>query len=603
MTRSTDTLRLLKHALPYKFQLGGALLLALFGASLEVARPWPTKVIVDYALTGLPMPPWLLGLAESFSSLSTSEGIIFWSLVAAASLVIGSAIVALLAEMMIFAVAQKMVMDLSGKVFSKLQRLSLTFHQRQAVGDLTQRAGSDVFVVQAAVCAVAIPAIASVVALLGMMFVMVRLDPVLAFVSISMVPLLLLALVGFKKPMTAAGEQQWKTQGEMMAFLEQSLGGIRLIQGYARESHIENVMARYGKNLANAYQRSLWVGAGFNKVTLIITGVVSVVLLGVGGLRVLEQRITLGDLLVFMGYVVTLTGPVTAIATAISTAAALNSRGRRVLEILDSTEEIPERDIPVLLARVRGEIQFDSVTFAYPHGAAESASSNVVLSDISFRAEAGQVTAIIGVTGAGKSSLVSLLSRYYDPVSGSVSLDGHDLRDLSLRALREAVAIVSQDPVLFPISVAENIEFGRAGASREEVIAAAKMARAHDFIVAFPSGYDTQLAERGNSLSGGERQRISLARALLKDSPILVLDEPTSSLDAHTESQIFASLSQWIKGKTTFIISHRLSTIRRADQIISIENGRIVERGTHEILVGGSGVYSRLFESQNIAVL
>jgi ABC-type multidrug transport system fused ATPase/permease subunit len=601
----SDTLRLLRHAAPYKSQIGGALAVALLGAAMEVARPWPTKAIVDYAIAAKPLPHWLASLTGLLPSLATRPGIIFWSVVAGALLVVGAAAASFAAQVFVFRVAMEMVLDLSRKVFSRVQRLSLSFHQRHAVGDLTQRVGSDVFVVQAAVCSVAVPAAASALSLLGMIFLMLRLDPVLSLVTLSIIPLLGVSLLFFQKPMRTASETQWRRQGDIMAFLEQSLSGIRLIQGYAREPYIEQRMSKQGRLLTEAYARSLKVGAGYGQVTAIVTGLLAVVLIGVGSTRVLANRLTLGDLLVFLGYLASITTPITAIAGAINTATALNSRGRRVLDILDSADEIPEPAKPVKLERVRGDIEFDRVSFGYPDTAENGSAppARLVFTDISFRASAGQVTAIIGITGAGKSSMVSLLSRFYDPTSGVVRLDGRDLRDYSVRSLRERVAIVSQDPVLFPMTIEENIAFGRPGASREEIIAAAKIARAHEFIEALPEGYDSEIAERGASLSGGERQRISLARALLKDAPILILDEPTSSLDAHTESEIFADLAAHIEGKTTFIISHRLSTIRRADQILSLEDGHIVERGTHEMLLAGSGVYSRLYENQNIAAL
>ncbi|MDQ3244133.1 MAG: ABC transporter ATP-binding protein/permease, partial [Gemmatimonadota bacterium] len=505
----SDTVRLLRYALPFKGTLGAALVVALVGAAFEVARPWPTKVIVDYALSGRPFPPWLAELTGSTPSLATRPGLIVAAVLASVFLVICSAAASLATQVIVFGVAQKMVVSLSGQVFSKLQRLSLSFHQRHAVGDLTQRLGGDVFVVQAAICAVGIPAIASLLSLFGMVFLMLRLDAVLALVTLSMVPLLLLALLVFKKPMHKANEQQWRRQGEMMAFINQSLSGVRLIQGYAREAYFERLMAGHALGLGDAYVKSMRIGAGYMQVTTIITALVGATLLGVGSMRVLDGALTLGDLLVFLGYLAMIATPITGIATAIGTATALNSRGRRVLEILDSSEEVSQRKNSVTLQSVRGDVEFAGVSFGYPGNSPDASAGPepLVFSDISFRARAGQVTAIIGVTGAGKSSMVSLLSRFYDPTSGVIRLDGHDLRDLALKPLRESVAVVSQDPVLFPMTVQENIAFGRPGATRNEIIAAAKTACAHEFIEALPNGYDTKIAERGASLSGGERQR------------------------------------------------------------------------------------------------
>jgi ABC-type multidrug transport system fused ATPase/permease subunit len=310
----------------------------------------------------------------------------------------------------------------------------------------------------------------------------------------------------------------------------------------------------------------------------------------------MSGHLSLGDLLVFVGYVAAINGPLTSLVSAVGTAVTMGPRGRRVLEIIDSDEQLPEKAHPLVPARFSGEIALDDVTLSY-----DGADGKKIFEHVSCTARPGEVTAIIGITGAGKSSLIGLLSRFYDPTAGAVRFDGHDLRDLSLKWVRENVSVVLQDPILFPATIAENIAFGAQDVTDEQVMNAARVARAHDFIQRLPLGYDTRLGENAASLSGGERQRIALARALLKDAPVVIMDEPTSSLDAHTEAEIFDALREYLKGRTTFIISHRLSTIRRADQIISLENGRIVERGTHETLVKGSGVYARLYRNQNIA--
>jgi ATP-binding cassette subfamily B protein len=320
---------------------------------------------------------------------------------------------------------------------------------------------------------------------------------------------------------------------------------------------------------------------------------------------VLAGQISLGDLLVFLGYVTALYGPVSELSLSVGYAVEVMARGKRVFEIIDAEEEVRERPGAVDLARSsrpRGEVIFEGVTFGY-HEADSEAPLRPVLRDVSFRARPGQTTAIVGATGAGKSSLVSLLSRFYDPWEGRILVDGHDVRDLSLRSLRESISLVLQEPFLFPMSIADNIGFGRPQATRAEIVTAAQAARAHDFIERLPQGYDTVIGEKGASLSGGERQRIAIARAVLKDAPILVLDEPTSALDAHTEEHIFAALSDLIQDRTTFVISHRLSTIRRAEQVLVLEDGRIVERGTHESLLKTGKAYARLYRHQHLAAM
>ncbi len=311
-------------------------------------------------------------------------------------------------------------------------------------------------------------------------------------------------------------------------------------------------------------------------------------------------RHNVGDLFVFLGYLTALFGPVNSLSSGLGYAVATATRGRRVFEILDSREEVQERRDAVAVGRLHGSVVFDDVTFGY---GVEEDGARAVLRDVSLRAEPGQVIAIVGATGAGKSSMVALLSRFYDPWNGRVLVDGRDVRELTLSSLRENVSLVLQEPFLFPMSVADNIAFGRPDATRSEIEAVARLAQADEFIRRLPEGYDTVLSEKGTSLSGGERQRIAIARALLKDAPILILDEPTSALDAHAESKIFEALSELMRGRTTFVISHRLSTICKADQILAIEHGRIVERETHDRLLAESEVYSRLYRHEHIAVL
>jgi ATP-binding cassette subfamily B protein/subfamily B ATP-binding cassette protein MsbA len=343
------------------------------------------------------------------------------------------------------------------------------------------------------------------------------------------------------------------------------------------------------------------VTGGYKEVTTAITGVAAAAILWLGGRGVLAGRLSVGDLFVFLGYLAGLYGPVNALTVAAGTGVAVATRARRVFEIIDSTEQIPERPDARRLGRARGEVALEHVTFGYDAPDAEG--RRAVLREVSFRAAPGSITAVVGATGAGKSSLVALLSRFYDPWEGRVLVDGHDVRDFTLASLRENVSLVLQEPFLFPMTAAENIAFGRPDATRAQVVEAATAAQAHEFITRLPLGYDTVLGERGSTLSGGERQRIAIARAVLKDAPILILDEPTSALDAHTEARIFEALSGLMRGRTTFVISHRLSTIRQADQILALDGGRVVERGTHETLLAADDVYASLYRHQHIAVL
>jgi ABC-type multidrug transport system fused ATPase/permease subunit len=498
-----------------------------------------------------------------------------------------------------------MVFDLALNVFEKLQRLSLSYHHRHPLGDLLQRVSQDVFVVFHAVSQVALPVAVSVLYLTGMFIIMASLDLTLALVSLAVVPPLAASIAYFAKPMGATTTRMYASHGAFTALAEQSLSAIKAVQGFVREAYLRRKAEERAQDLSDAYEANIRVSGRYKEVTNFITGTGAAVLLGLGGARVLAGQISLGDLLVFLGYLAALYGPVSELSLSVGYAVEVMARGKRVFEIIEAEEEVSERPGAVDLAylgRPRGEVVFEGVTFGY-HQSGSEAPLRPVLRDVSFRARPGQVTAIVGATGAGKSSLVSLLSRFYDPWEGRVFVDGNDVRDLSLRSLRENVSLVLQEPFLFPMSVADNIGFGRPEATRAEIVAAARAAHVHGFVERLPQGYDTVIVEKGASLSGGERQRIAIARAVLKDAPILVLDEPTSALDAYTEAQIFEALSHLMRGKTTFIISHRLTTIRRAEQVLVLEDGRIVERGTHESLLQKGEAYARLYRHQHLAAM
>jgi ABC-type multidrug transport system fused ATPase/permease subunit len=588
--------RLLKYVLRYRGRLLLLIPVALFGVLLEISKPLPLKVIFDYVLANQPLPSFWANFLPDFSR----SDLLFWSVTIGVLIVVGTALIGLFVTNFTISLAQKLVYDFSLDLFAKLQKLSLTYHGRSKVGDITQRLNQDVFVVYFVVAQIALPFLTSTICLIGMFFIMMQLDVTLALIALTVIPLLITSLVIFANPMTKTTQNQYGTQGELTAFISQSLTSIKAIQGFAREEYIYDKLKKKAADFGQAYKVANRVSTGFNQVTTLITGLAAAILLGLGANKALYGTLSNGDLLVFLGYIGALYGPVNSLATAIGATLVLGARSRRVFEILDSTEVIPEKNPAILLENSRGAISFENVLFGYGQGENES---RLILKNVSFEVHPGQIVAIVGATGVGKTSLVSLLCRFYDVWAGRILIDGIDVRDYSLKSLRENVSLVLQEPFLFPMSIAENIAFGRPDAAREEIIEVAKIAQAHDFIENLPDGYDTVITERGNSLSGGEKQRIAIARALLKDAPILILDEPTSALDANTESKIFKAMTKLMEGRTTFVISHRLSTIRRADQIITLKDGKIVETGTHESLLAAENVYADLYRHQHIAAM
>lgn len=587
-------LRLSRYFSKYVGRLTFIFLVSLAGVAFELAKPWPVKVVIDNVLSGQPLSPLVSQMSRYLPGASSKSGLLLWCVGVALFLAWASSLMAVAVLDWLMKVCHELVAEVSIDLFVKLQRLSLAYHNRHTVGDLLQRMSTDVFVVHTLLSQVMLPCVTSILTLLGMFVIMARIDVALALVAVSVVPALVLALGMFAKEMDRCNTLQADMQGRLMALVQQSLSGIRAIQGFVREAYVTKKIRRSAQDLGDAYRGSIRVSSIYRQTTTALTGTAAAALIWLGARKVTGGALSVGELWVFLGYLTVLSGPVNNLTITIVTASEVVSRGRRIVEVLDAREEVPERANAVALRRAKGHVVFDGVTFGYRNAKGECGRD--ILKEVSFQAEPGQITAIVGPTGAGKTSLISLLPRFFDPWHGRILLDGVDLRDLSLRSLRENVALVLQDPFLFTMTIAENIGFGRSDATRDQIIEAAIAAQAHDFIMRQPNGYDTLIGEAGVSLSGGEKQRISIARALLKDAPILILDEPTSSLDARTEAQIFKAISAAIRGRTTFIISHRLSTIRRAHQIIAFENGRIVESGTHESLLQLGNLYAELYK-------
>ncbi len=592
--------RLLHYSFRYWKHFLLLLFVALLGVGVEVAKPLPLKIIIDNVLANQTLPALFAQFFENNGASLSKEYLLVWTIGLAILLAIGSAVVSMLVSGMTISIAQRLVYDFSLEIFNKLQQLSLSYYGRNQVGDLLHRVNADVYVVYFVVAQIALPVIISLVSLCAMFYVMVQLNPTLSLIAAAVIPLLAASLLAFSKPLDTTTTRQYQTQGELMAFMQQSLSAVKVVQGFARERFMHGKLAERAMEFSNAYKIANQVSLGYGQVATLITALAAAVMLGFGARNVLGGNLSIGDLFVFLGYLGSLYGLVNSLTVAIGTSITIGARGRRVFEILDSNEVISEKPNAARLENVRGEIAFENVTFGYKN---ETGEIRTILRDINFSVMPGQITALVGATGAGKTSLVSLLSRFYDALAGRILIDGIDITDVQLNSLRENISLVLQEPFLFPVSIADNIAFGRPDATREEIVEAAKFAQADEFISRLPEGYDTVISESGASLSGGERQRISIARALLKNAPILVLDEPTSALDAHTEAQIFKALENLMIGRTTFIISHRLSTIKRADQIITLKDGRIVERGTHESLLSAGKVYANLYRHQHIAAM
>ncbi len=558
---------------------------------VDLLKPWPLKVLIDHGLSGHPLPPTLAALADALPNASTQQGLIAWSVGATVVLffLVWSLNVATAFANIGF--GQRMVYDLATDLFAHLQRLSLRFHSRRSVGDSIRRVTTDCGCVSVIVKDAALPFLAALVTFVAMFFVMWRLEPRLTLVSMLVAPWLMLVLRRYMGPMLDTSYAAQEAEGRVYEVMERTLTALPAVQAFGREPAGDRAFAQATDTVVDAQVTVVKVSLAFKVLVGLGTACGTAAIMWIGGQSVIDGRLTVGGFLVFLAYLQALYGPLEVLMYAPSTTQAAAGSARRVLEILETRRDVDDHAGALPLESPAGHVSIEQVTFGYEAG-------RPVLHDVSFEVRPGETVAIIGATGAGKSTLASLVPRFHDPWSGRVTIDGRDLRDVQLASLRAHVSVVLQEPFLLPMSVAQNIAYGRPSASREEIEAAARAANAHEFIARLPEGYDTVLAERGATLSGGERQRLSIARALLKNAPILILDEPTSAVDAHTESQLIAALDRLMASRATIVIAHRMATIARATRIVALEHGRVVEQGTPAELLAHGGVYARFHARQ-----
>jgi ATP-binding cassette subfamily B protein len=583
-------LRLLHYVRPHWRGLTVVLLMMVLHVGLSLLRPWPLKFLLDDVLHQQEVPAELQAVLDALPGPPGVEGLLLWVCVGTVLLVLARTLVDMAHTLALVTLGHRMVYDLSADLFLHAQRLSLLFHSRQPVGDTVSRVTGDAYCVQTLVTGVLLPLLEAVLALVTMFLILWHVEPTMTLLSLGVTPLLMLLIWLFSGPMQERSRAVRDLEGRMMAAVEQALGAVPAVQAFTQEEREHGRFRRYAADAVTAHRRSTWLDMWFTLAVGLVTAVGAALIMWLGGRYALEGRVTVGTIVLFLSYLESLYEPLNAIAHTGSLMQHAAGGAGRVLEVLDTLPDV--RDGPgVGSARLAGYVRYDNVTFGYERG-------QPVLNGISLEARPGEVVAVVGPTGAGKTTLVSLLVRFLDPWSGRVTVDGEDIRRYRLRALRQQVAIVLQEPFIFPLTVAGNIAYGRPEATREEVVAAAVAANADDFIRRLPGGYEAVVGEKGATLSGGEKQRLAIARAFLKDAPILILDEPTSALDARTESLLLDALDRLMKGRTTFIIAHRLSTIWNAHRILVLDRGEIVEQGRHKELLGVGGLYASLYRHQ-----
>jgi ATP-binding cassette subfamily B protein len=588
--------RLCGWALRYAFRRGGPLLgvsASLLGrVGLDVLKPWPMVFLIDYVLRDQTQPPLVAQFVEALPGAATPLNLVGWSVAATVLMFLLSWLAGLATAYSNISLGQRMTYDLAGDLFSKLQQLSLHFHARKSVGDNIRRVTGDCGCAAIIVKDALLPALASVISL-GLMFgILWKIDAKLTLLALAVVPMMALAFGRYARPMMDRSYEQQEAEGKIYDVVEQTFSAIAIVQAFGGEPVNEKRFARAtGDTLART--RTLTrVQLEFKFLMGAATALGTAVIIWFGAQHALAGTLSIGAIVLFLSYLGSLYEPLEALAYTSSTIQGAAGSARRVWEVLQTENQVQDQPGARVLQFGTGRVEFENVTFGYEPG-------RPVLQNISFAANPGETIALVGMTGAGKSTLVSLVPRFADPWEGRVLVDGQDLREVRLKSLRQQIAIVLQESFLFPITVAENIAYGRPHATPEEIERAARAAHAHDFISRMPQGYHTIIGERGGTLSGGERQRISIARALLKDAPILILDEPTSALDAETEQGLMAALARLTQGRTTFMIAHRLSTIRNANRILVLHEGRLVEAGTHDELVARGGRYAQFYQLQS----
>ncbi|MBO0735731.1 MAG: ABC transporter ATP-binding protein [Alphaproteobacteria bacterium] len=576
--------KLLPYLRPYRWLIAWALLQVFVIAGFELLKPWPLQIVIDNVLGGKALP------IAALSSASPSV-VLIAACLAMVVVHLAAGGLTLLHNYTTIRVGQSMVNDLRGALYAHLQRLSLAFHGRQRVGDLLYRITADSFAVQTMIMNGALPILSAAVLLGGMLVVLFPLDPGLTLVALSIVPILFALISGFNRKIIDVASEVRTTESRVYSLVQWAMSSIKVVQAFTKEEEEHRrFMGASRESLRATLQLYSWQTLYSGAVSVVIAGGTAGVVYA-GARAVMSGSLTVGQLLVFVSYLAQLYAPINQITQSWGLIAGARVGARRVFEVLDTEADLKDGSRGFTSTGARGDVVWRNVSFRYRP-------DTPVLTGIELHVAAGAKIAVIGPTGAGKSTLLGLLPRFFDPSGGVVELDGVDLRQYRLKSLRSQIAMVLQPPLIFPLSVRDNIAYGRPGATDADIEQAARLARIHDLIAGLPEGYDTVVGESGMALSEGEKQRVTIARALLRDAPILILDEPTSALDVATEVQVMAGIERLMAGRTTFVIAHRLSTVRRCDRIIVLRDGVIAEQGTLADLLRRGGVFAEYYRTQ-----
>ncbi len=556
----------------------------------NLLEPWPLKIVLDNVLRSKPADGWLnTWILSTFGS--DKLGTLKFAALAVLVIAIVGAGCSYVEKYVTTSVGQWVTHDLRRTLYSHIQRLSLAYHDHKQTGDLISRVTGDIDAIQSFIVSGLLEALINSLTLLGMLGVMLYLNWQFTLIALSVAPFLFLVVFTYTRRIKKASREVRKKEGEIVSVMQEVLSSIRVVKAFAREDYEQKRLEEESLEGVEIGLRARSLKAKLAPLVEIIVSVGTCLVLWFGARMVLSGALSAGSLVVFILYLGKMYKPMQQLSKMTDSYSKAVIGYERIREILDTHAEIPDLPGARRAPKFKGKIEFDKVSFAYDP-------ASPVLKDVSFEIEPGQMAALVGPTGAGKTTLISLIPRFYDPTSGAVKIDGQDIRRFKQKSLRQQISFVLQETLLFHGPIWNNIAYGKPEATRAEILRAAEMANASEFIEKLPDGYDTILGERGVTLSGGQRQRIAIARAIIRNTPILILDEPSSGLDAASEKLVFEALDRLMEGKTSIVIAHRLSTIRRASIIFVVQDGTILERGNHEELLQAGGLYSELHDIQ-----
>ena len=575
---------------PYWKALTLAFVAVLGETFTDVLEPWPIKIVIDNILQSNKLPAWLAGFVSGMFG-QNKMAILNFAVAAVAVIAVVGAISSYAEKYLTTSVSQWVTHDLRRTLYNHIQRLSLAEHDKAQTGDLISRVTSDIDAVQDFVNSALLGILVNVLTLIGMTVVMLYINWRFTLISLSIAPALFVVVYSFTRSIKKASRAVRKKESELVSVVEEVLTSVRVVKAFAREDFEVTRFESQSRDSVETALEARSIKAKLSPIVDVMVAIGTCLVLGYGARLALSGQLSAGVLIVFLLYLGKMYKPMRQLSKMTDTVSKAMVGYERIQEVMEIEARVRDLSRARRAPRFKGRIEFGHVNFAYDE-------KSPVLKDVSFSIKPGCVAAFVGPSGTGKTTIISLIPRFYDPQSGTVKIDGADIRGYKLKSVREQISFVLQETLLFHASVRDNIAYGKPDATRDQIVRAAKLANAHEFIEKMPEGYNTMIGERGTTLSGGQRQRIAIARAIIRDTPILILDEPTSGLDSASEQAVIEALDRLMEGKTSIIVAHHLSAIRHADVVFVVKDSELVEQGTHEELLAAGGLYAELYKIQ-----